>query len=129
MCTLTPLAPTPVGAAASMSSLEPEPPTIDWGAPSSTQQPTIRAPSLPNLASQNSPAFPVTFEEESSAVADNGPLHQLPPAPARLQQNAPAAQSQVASSGRDPFIVMWEQIKNVPLSNITQRWVQPCGAH
>ncbi|KAK6044535.1 hypothetical protein COOONC_17960 [Cooperia oncophora] len=117
MCTLTPLAPTPVGAAASMSSLEPEPPSIDWGLPSSTQ-PTIRAPSLPNLTSQNSPAFPVTFEEESSA--NNGALHHLPPAPARL--SAAAAQPQ-SSSARDPFTVMWEQIKNVPLSNITQRYV------
>ncbi|KAK5985617.1 DH domain-containing protein [Trichostrongylus colubriformis] len=123
MCTLTPLAPTPVGAAASVSSLEPEPPSIDWGVPSSTKQPTIRAPSLPNLTSQNSPAFPVTFEEETIATAGNDQLHQLPPAPVRLQ-NA-FVPSQTTSSARDPFTVMWEQIKNVPLSNITQRSESP----
>nr|CDJ83925.1 Src homology-3 and Dbl homology (DH) and Variant SH3 domain containing protein [Haemonchus contortus] len=125
LCTLTPLAPTPVGAAASMSSLEPELPSIDWGVPSNSQPSTARAPSLPNLTSQTSPAFPVTFEEESSAALGNGALHQLPPAPARLHQNTPTAQAQSTSSVRDPFIVMWEQIKNVPLSNITQRSESP----
>ncbi|KHJ91585.1 variant SH3 domain protein [Oesophagostomum dentatum] len=118
ICTLTPLTPTPVGAAASMSSLEPELPPVDWGAPKNTQPPqAARAPSLPNLATQTSPAFPVTFDENDAF--NTGPS-QLPPPPSRLYQNAPAAPVE-----QDPFIVMWEQIKNVPLSNITQRSESP----
>ncbi|WKY06919.1 hypothetical protein Q1695_006811 [Nippostrongylus brasiliensis] len=119
-CTLTPLAPVPVGAAASMTSLEPELPSIDWGVPSTTQQPAFRAPSLPNLATQVSPSFPITFDEETPQPA--GPSL-LPPAPSRLYQNAPAGQP--SSNGHDAFTVMWEQIKNVPLSNITQRSESP----
>ncbi|KAL6738145.1 hypothetical protein Aduo_011724 [Ancylostoma duodenale] len=119
-CTLAPLTPTPVGAAASMSSLEPELPAIDWGVSSNTQPQALRAPSLPNLATQTSPTFPVTFDE-------SGPFNtgstQLPPAPSRLYQNTPAVQT--TSNGHDAFTVMWEQIKNVPLSNITQRSESP----
>ncbi|VDO65691.1 unnamed protein product [Heligmosomoides polygyrus] len=89
ICTLTPLAPVPIGAAASISisSINPEPPSIDWGAASR-------------------------------------PGSQLPPAPARLQQSHPTTQS-TSNGGQDPFTVMWEQIKNVPLSNITQRSESP----
>ncbi|EYC25170.1 hypothetical protein Y032_0012g1744 [Ancylostoma ceylanicum] len=115
-CTLAPLTPTPVGAAASMSSLEPELPAIDWGVSSNTQPQALRAPSLPNLATQTSPTFPVTFDE--SGPFNTGPT-QLPPAPSRLYQNTPSVQT--TSNGQDAFTVMWEQIKNVPLSNITQR--------
>ncbi|KIH54788.1 variant SH3 domain protein [Ancylostoma duodenale] len=119
-CTLAPLTPTPVGAAASMSSLEPELPAIDWGVSSNTQPQALRAPSLPNLATQTSPTFPVTFDE--SGPFNTGPT-QLPPAPSRLYQNTPAVQT--TSNGHDAFTVMWEQIKNVPLSNITQRSESP----
>ncbi|ETN77002.1 SH3 domain protein [Necator americanus] len=118
-CTLAPLTPIPVGAAASMSSLEPELPAIDWGAPSNSQ-PQARAPSLPNLATQNSPVFPVTFDENASFTP--GPT-QLPPAPSRTHQNT--AVTQANSNGQDAFTMMWEQIKNVPLSNITQRSESP----
>ncbi|KAK6746637.1 hypothetical protein RB195_000110 [Necator americanus] len=118
-CTLAPLTPIPVGAAASMSSLEPELPVIDWGAPSNGQ-PQARAPSLPNLATQNSPVFPVTFDENASFTP--GPT-QLPPAPSRTHQNT--AVTQANSNGQDAFTMMWEQIKNVPLSNITQRSESP----
>ncbi|EPB67070.1 SH3 domain protein [Ancylostoma ceylanicum] len=119
-CTLAPLTPTPVGAAASMSSLEPELPAIDWGVSSNTQPQALRAPSLPNLATQTSPTFPVTFDE--SGPFNTGPT-QLPPAPSRLYQNTPSVQT--TSNGQDAFTVMWEQIKNVPLSNITQRSESP----
>ncbi|VDK50907.1 unnamed protein product [Cylicostephanus goldi] len=120
LLTLAPLTPTPVGAAASMSSLEPELPPIDWGTSSKTQPPTARAPSLPNLATETSPAFPVKFEENDAF--NTGPT-QLPPAPSRFYQNTPAAPS--TSNEQDVFTVMWEQIKNVPLSNITQRSESP----
>ncbi|VDM83807.1 unnamed protein product, partial [Strongylus vulgaris] len=77
-------------------------------------------PSLPNLATQTSPAFPVTFDENDAF--NTGPS-KLPPPPSRLYQNAPVAMT--TTNEQDMFTVMWEQIKNVPLSNIAQRSESP----
>ncbi|KAJ1349342.1 hypothetical protein KIN20_004892 [Parelaphostrongylus tenuis] len=108
-CSITPLSPTPVGVMASKLAAEPDLPPIDWGVPNSTQQPPyLRTPSLPNLTLQEPPVFPVTFDESA--------------APSRIYQNTPANST---SNDQDPFTVMWEQIKNLPLSNITQRSESP----
>ncbi|KAE9412788.1 hypothetical protein Angca_002915 [Angiostrongylus cantonensis] len=118
-CSIIPLAPTPVGVMASNSTAEPDLPSVDWGIPSNAQQaPYFRAPSLPNLTLQEPPVFPVTFDD----VADNNSAQF--PTPSGTYQNAPANNT-TNGHGEDPFTVMWEQIKNLPLSNITQRSESP----
>lgn len=83
-----------------------------------------RTPSLPNLQSAPSPAFPVTFDD-SPKEPFVPKLSHLPPAGPSYSSASVTPTSGQSQSQQDAFTSLWEQIKNQPLSKVTQRSESP----